>query len=68
MPNISFYENENELETLAEMGRCGGGAIIANSTFSWWGAMLSKSKVVYYPSRWIGCPVYDLFPKEWIRI
>lgn len=29
--------------------------IIANSTFSWWGAMLSNSKKVIKPSRWFGC-------------
>jgi hypothetical protein len=66
-PNVDFYENENELETLAEMARCGG-AIIANSTFSWWGAMLSKTKHVYYPSKWIAIPVEDLFPKHWVCI
>lgn len=68
-PNVEFYENDNELETLAEMARCGGGAIIANSTFSWWGAMLSKSQHVYYPSKWINyLEVQDLFPKHWVKI
>jgi hypothetical protein len=68
IPNTSFYENANELEALAEMARCGGGAIIANSTFSWWGAMLSKSTHVYYPSKWIGMYVHDLFPATWTCI
>lgn len=68
IPNVVFYENEDELETLAEMARCGGGAIIANSTFSWWGAVLSGTTHVYYPSRWIAAPVYDLFPEGWICI
>ncbi len=46
--------------------------IIANSTFSWWGAWLSdnKDKVVIYPSKWFGPNnadklTKDLFPEEW---
>lgn len=68
IPKIEFYENEDELETLAEMARCGGGAIIGNSTFSWWGAMMSGTEYVYYPSRWIGLHIYDLFPGNWVCI
>ncbi len=68
IPNVEFFEEEDELKSLAAMASCGGGAIIANSTFSWWGAILSKTQHVYYPSRWIGCPVYDLFPSNWVCI
>jgi len=42
--------------------------IIANSTFSWWGAYLSEgSPQVYYPKSWLkGIPHRgDLFPKNW---
>ena len=45
------------------------GAIIANSTFSYWGAKLSQKKeFVYYPARWINSPEgsFDIFPKDWI--
>jgi len=50
--------------------------IIANSTFSWWGAYLSdksKPSIVYYPSKWFGRAynehdTKDLFPPEWFRI
>tara|TARA_B110000977_G_scaffold195003_1_gene272666 strand:- start:406 stop:1212 length:807 start_codon:yes stop_codon:yes gene_type:complete len=46
--------------------------IIANSTFSWWGAYINqnKYKIVTYPSAWFGFNVNtsDLFPTDWIKI
>lgn len=45
------------LESIALMGKCAGGCITSNSTFSWWGAWLSNqnnpstSKIVM-PSKW----------------
>ena len=58
--------------------------IIANSTFSWWGATFStsyilnippifSSKIVCYPSIWYGHQLYyintlDLFPLGWTKI
>ena len=45
--------------------------IIANSSFSWWGAWLNNnpSKLVLTPSRWsnVGTHLY-IIPKAWIRI
>lgn len=45
--------------------------IIANSTFSWWGAYLSDSTKIICPKKWFNNPRLsdqDLIPDEWIRI
>jgi hypothetical protein len=48
--------------------------IIANSTFSWWGAYFNPNaeKIVCYPSIWFGtsaiADVKDLCPTEWVKI
>ena len=48
--------------------------IIANSTFSWWGAYFNtlECKKVYYPSAWFGHKIehsmVDFFPEDWIEV
>jgi hypothetical protein len=46
--------------------------IIANSTFSWWGAWLGeyKNKRVYSPERWynVDYDIQDLIPDSWHKI
>ena len=62
----TLYESQDEIQTLALMSQCKAGAIIANSTFSFWGAMISQSPLVFYPKRWTGedyC--HRLCPSHW---
>ena len=48
--------------------------IIANSTFSWWGAYFNSNqhKIICYPSQWFGPNLphstEDLFPEDWTKI
>ena len=68
--------NISDWEQLLLMSLCKH-HIIANSTFSWWGAYLnndnSSSHCVCYPSLWFGPraninDVSDLFPENWNKI
>ncbi|MCA4535170.1 alpha-1,2-fucosyltransferase [Bacteroides xylanisolvens] len=44
--------------------------IIANSTFSYWGAYLNKNTpIVVYPEKWINADYYpNIFPADWIGV
>lgn len=64
-------ESDNSYVDLCLMSMCSD-FIIANSTFSWWGAWLSKNetKIVIAPSKWFGVNnlhhnLKDLFPETW---
>lgn len=68
----TFVEGTTDIEDLYLMSQCEHN-IIANSTFSWWGAFLNRNphKVVVYPDKWFGpanseFKTWDLFPPEWI--
>lgn len=63
---ISDVDNSSTMSLIAMS--FGKSFVIANSTFSWWGAYLSEgSQNVYYPESWLkGIPHRgDLFPKNW---
>jgi hypothetical protein len=75
-PKYQFIRADNELEDWEQMllMSCCRYNIIANSTFSWWGAYFNSDskKMVIYPSVWFGPNVKyvtdDLFPNEWIKM
>lgn len=74
--SIEFTRIKDELsdwEQLLLMSCCDHN-IIANSTFSWWGAFFNNSnnRIVCYPSLWFGSKLThntnDLFPSDWVKI
>jgi hypothetical protein len=72
MSYVSGTPGLSDREELALMSRCKGN-IIANSTFSWWGAWLNPSpeKSVVAPGRWVsggGMESKDVVPESWARV
>lgn len=72
LPNAVYIDwniGESSPLDMYLMSHCNG-AIIANSTFSYWGAYIGKNKKVYYPQKWIndkeGNP--KIFFDSWIKL
>ena len=67
---ITFNRGKDSWQDMYLMSICKHN-IIANSTFSWWGAWLNNNskKIVVAPDRWFADKVDDeIIPPEWLRI
>lgn len=74
--SVQFTRVKDELsdwEQVLLMSSCDHN-IIANSTFSWWGAYFNtnNNRIVCFPSLWFGSRLShntkDLFPSDWVKI
>ena len=71
--NTVYIEDEKDYIELYLMSLCDNN-IIANSSFSWWGAWLNinKNKVVIGPKKWFGSAINhntdDVIPESWIKL
>ena len=71
--NMVFVEGNEDVVDLWSMSLCDNN-IIANSSFSWWGAWLNnnKDKKVIGPKNWFGqqanLNTSDIIPESWVKI
>lgn len=63
-----WNKGKDSFRDMQLMSACMGG-LIANSSFSWWGAWLSDADVVYCPTKWTNDNrLNDVIPDKWIKI
>lgn len=73
--NVEIVTGNPAIMDMNMMSQCNQGHIIANSSFSWWGAWRDSNphKVVIAPRVWFGPAkadwrTDDLLPTEWVKI
>ena len=69
---VDFNDASTNFEDLKLMASCKHN-IIANSSFSWWGAWLNKNpnKIVIAPKKWFNSEkvnTSDILPENWIKL
>ena len=69
---IDHNDPKHGYEDLRLMSLCRHN-IIANSSFSWWGAWLNSNpgKIIMAPARWLINPeidTKDLLPESWLKV
>jgi len=75
-PKCAFLKADDTIADWKQMllMSCCRNNIIANSSFSWWGAYFNSNpdKIVCYPDKWFGhkndVSTIDLFPDDWNKI
>lgn len=72
--NVSFSENNSNYVDMCMMSMCDHN-IIANSSFSWWGAYLNDriDRIVICPENYVNSKVFNFingnyYPKDWIAL
>lgn len=65
---VTSNKGKNSYLDMFLMSHCTA-CILANSSFSFWGALLNKrTPLVIYPAKWNNEKTPDLFPDEWIGL
>ena len=67
---VDWNKGQNSFWDIYLMSQCSAN-IIANSTFSFWGAYLNKNNpFVIYPQKWVRTNLKqpNIFPKKWMAL
>jgi hypothetical protein len=74
LSNCKFVSSSHDYLDLFLISQCKHN-IIANSSFSWWGAWLNSNpeKIIIAPKKWFSCEnlnkqTNDLIPETWVRL